>query len=294
MVEPALRLLAAGRGDLACGKEGNENSEDEEAGAQNSRRAGPRRPEFGEDLFGRTGEGGTSGLRDKTEEQRGKRGRNPPADDTGPLHSDGESRRTGEQSEMGLCLRSVGHDALPDVTPAGEGDRANGKHGTEGDDRQEGQRFRGSEWLELLDPSQRRSPNQPVEAHSGVCDQAEGVADPEEGGAKGGGLAAGGRKLARDGPDGQEHDSSSHHGQGEVQRGTHGDPYVRAPSRQDGDDGGCHPKRDGARPEPCRSLERSRAVVSSGPRVGGPSGLSPLRRGATGCWSGAPTPHRGP
>ena len=192
----------------------------------------------------------TSGLRDKPEEQCGQGGRNPPADDTGPLHSDGESRRTEEQSEMGLCMRSVGHDALPDVTPAGKGDRANGKQGTEGDDRQEGQRFRGSERLELLDPAQRRSPDQPVEAHSGVCDQAEGVADPEEGGAEGGGLAAGGRKLAGEGPDGQEHDSCSHHCQGEVQRGTHGDPYVRAPSRQDGDDGGCHPKCDGAHPKP--------------------------------------------
>ena len=88
------------------------------------------------------------------------------------------------------------------------------------DDRQKGQGMRRGERLELLDPAQRGDPDQPMEAHSGVGDEAEGIAHPEEGSAKGGGLAAGGRQLAGDGPDDQEHDRRCHHGQGEVQRGS--------------------------------------------------------------------------
>ena len=135
---------------------------------------------------------------------------------------------------MGPCVHPVGHDALPDVTPAGKSDGADSKQGAEADDRQEGQGLRRGERLELLDPAQRGGPDQPVEAHPGVRDQAEGIAHPEEGGAEGGGLAAGGGQLAGDGPDGQEHDGCRHHGQGEVQRGTRRDPHVRGPSRQDG------------------------------------------------------------
>ncbi len=220
VVEPALGLFGAGSGDLAGGKEGDQDREDQEARAEHSTCAGPRRSELGKDLLGRTRESGTGRPGDKPEEKRRQGDRHPPADDTGPLHSDGKPRRAEEQPEMGPGVHPVRHDALSDVTPAREGDSADGEQGAEADDRQEGQGLRRGERLELLDPAQRGDPDQPVEAHSGVGDQAEGIAHAEEGRSEGGGLAAGGRQLAGDGPDGEEHDRRCHHGQGEVQRGT--------------------------------------------------------------------------
>ena len=50
-----------------------------------------------------------------------------------------------------------------------------------------------------------------MEAHAGVGDQAQGIAHPEERRGVGSGLAACCGELARDGPDGQEHDRPGHH-----------------------------------------------------------------------------------
>ena len=220
VVEPALGLFGAGSGDLAGGKKGDQDREDQKARAEHSTCASPRRSELGKDLLGRTRESGTSRPGDKAKEKRRQGDRHPPADDTRPLHSDGKPRRAEEQPEMGPGVHPVRHDALSDVTPAREGDSANGEQGAEADDRQEGQGLRRRERLELLDPAQRGDPDQPMEAHSGIGDQADGIAHAEEGRSNGSGLAAGGRQLAGDGPDGDEHDRRCHHGQGEVQRGS--------------------------------------------------------------------------
>ena len=123
MVEPALGLLGARRGDLACGEEGNENREDEEAGAENSLAPGPRCAEFGKDLL------------DEPE-------RVPPADlAMSPKSSAAEEVVTHQPMTLARCIRMAspvgpkssrrwggactrsGDDALPGVTPAGEGRR---------------------------------------------------------------------------------------------------------------------------------------------------------------------------
>ena len=50
----------------------------------------------------------------------------------------------------------------------------------EADDRHEGQGLGGGERPELLHPTERRRPDQPVQAHSGVGDHPNGVGDAEE------------------------------------------------------------------------------------------------------------------
>ena len=125
-----------------AGQEGDEKSEDEEAGGENSWHAGPRSSEFGKDLFGRTGEGGPSGLHDEPKSSADKAMETHQPMTLARCIRMASCRRTEEeQSEMGLCVRSVGHDALPDVRAfTGEGHRANDKQGSEGDDRRESQR----------------------------------------------------------------------------------------------------------------------------------------------------------
>ncbi len=107
VVEPALGLLGAGRGDLACGKEGNENCEDEEAGAKDSTAPVPVAPSLEKTSLDEPESVVPADLAMSPKSSAAKDDGNPPGDDTGPLHSDGESRRTEEQSEMGrACARS--------------------------------------------------------------------------------------------------------------------------------------------------------------------------------------------
>ena len=85
----------------------------------------------------------------------------------------------------------------------------------------------------------------PWRPDSGVGDQPNRVADPEEGSSERSGLATGGGELAGHRSDGQEHDGRGHHGQGQIERGPDRDLHTRGLTRQDRDDRGDDPQDSG-------------------------------------------------
>jgi hypothetical protein len=70
-------------------------------------------------------------------------------------------------------------DARPHVAGAGGAHGDDGSTAVKDNDREESQAG-GGEGLELLHPTERRRPDQSVQAHSGVGDHPNGVRDAEE------------------------------------------------------------------------------------------------------------------
>ena len=120
----------------------------------------------------------------------------------------------------------------PSVATAGEVHRDSDQDSGKGDDRKQGQGLGRGERLQLLHPSERRSPDQSVKTHTSIGDEPNAVADSEEHGPERGRLPAGSCQLAGHGPNGKEHGSSGHQGQGEVDRGTDADSDTRWQSRE--------------------------------------------------------------
>ena len=118
---------------------------------------------------------------------------------------------------MGTAGGPVRNDALPDVAGAREVDRDDGQNCGEDDDRKKGEGLGRGQGLQLLHPTERRYPDQSVQAQSRVGDHPDGVRNTEERRGIGGSLASGRTELAGEGTDRQEHDGGRHDGQREIQ-----------------------------------------------------------------------------
>ena len=123
VVKPALGLLGAGRGDLACGEEGNENREDEKARAEDS-----MAPEPGAPSLEKTSLDEPESVVPADLAMSPKSSADKDVDTHQPMTLARCIRMASpvgpKSSQSGPGVRPVGHDAFPDVTPARKGDRA--------------------------------------------------------------------------------------------------------------------------------------------------------------------------
>ena len=191
-----LGLLGTRRGELAGGDEGHQDGQDEEAHAEHGVGAGPRRAELGEHLLDRRPrDRGAGRLGDEPVQQRRHGDGHPPADDRGPHQPDGQPVGPESSRRCGSLVARSGRMLAPTSREPARRTATTASTRGEGDDRHEGQRLGRGEGSELLDPAERRGPDQSVQAHAGVGDHPHGVGDAEEDRGVGGGLAPGRRRV---------------------------------------------------------------------------------------------------
>ena len=117
-----------------------------------------------------------------------------------------------------------------------------GGHHRETGDRQERQRAGLGQGLELLDPSERGRPTQPVQADAGVGHESNGVAHTQHRSRVTGRLAARRRQLAGQSAHGEEHDGARDEGERKEQRRPGGDVDLGGMARDGGDERGDRPQ----------------------------------------------------
>ena len=242
MLEVTVALLFSCRGRLPDRDEGDEQRNDQKRHSEIRLSPRPMRAQLPEYLLDarRARECASRLLGDESQQESRGGDRAGPSDKRRTSQAQGQPHQPREQPGVRFRARPVGQDARAEVSAPGEMHGNRNQRSGESHDRQQSQRSRRGERLELLHPAERCCPSQPGEAGAGVGDHPQRVRGAESRSRVPCGLPPGGGQLARQGAGGEEDGGARDDRDREEAHGQGCDLHLRRTPDHDRDERGEH------------------------------------------------------